>query len=100
MEFFILLPRAKIGNLQASAIFWLFRHLSNHAKYWLPHLECHEFYISFHNLGEIFRELCSRAREVFRVCTGGSNPGKNPQRVLFSSRKWHSLNTSDQPFKT
>ena len=33
-----------------------------------PFLEFDDFHISFHNLGQIFRELRSRAREEFRVC--------------------------------
>jgi hypothetical protein len=40
----------------------------NHSRYWLPHIEFPEFRIFFHNLGQIFRELRSHAREVFRVC--------------------------------
>ena len=40
----------------------------NAYRYWLSHLEFNEFHISFHNLGQIFRELRSRAREEFRVC--------------------------------
>ena len=36
--------------------------------HWLPHFEFNEFHISFHNLGQIFRELRSHAREVFHVC--------------------------------
>ena len=43
------------------------RFCGNHSRYWLPHIDFHEFHISFHNLGQIFRELRSRAREVFRV---------------------------------
>ena len=47
----------------------------NPPRYWLPYLEFNEFHISFHNLGQIFRELRSRDREEFRVL----------QRVYFVS---------------
>ena len=43
----------------------------NRSRYRLPHLEFNDFHISFHNLGQIFRELCSHAREEFRVCMIG-----------------------------
>jgi hypothetical protein len=39
----------------------------NHSRYWLPHLELNEVHISFQNLGQIFHELCSRARREFHV---------------------------------
>ena len=34
---------------------------------WLSHLEFNEFHVSFHNLRQIFRELCSHARALFHV---------------------------------
>ena len=39
----------------------------NPSRYWLPHIEFNEFHISFHNLGQIFGELRSHAREQFGV---------------------------------
>ena len=42
----------------------------NPSRYLLPHLEFNEFHISFRNLGKIFCELRSGAREELRVCLG------------------------------
>ena len=39
----------------------------NPSKNCLPQLQFKEFHIFFRNLRHIFRELCSRAHEVFRV---------------------------------
>ena len=39
----------------------------NPSRNWLPQLEFNEFHISFQNLRQIFRELCSCARRVFHV---------------------------------
>ena len=58
----------------------------NHCRYWRPHFEFNEFHISFNNLGQIFHELRSHAREEFRVCV-------RPARETLLGGEWivHSL---------
>ena len=97
MEFYIILPRAKIWNLIASAknVLWSricktikkikIKHILLNAlqiinyednptiilwkfsKLWTSKLKLDSFHKSFHNPTKIFREHCSHARAVFHV---------------------------------
>ena len=99
MEFCIILLRANMGNIWASAIFWECFSLSiatlcninasnqgevalkvlvfgNNTSFcgkssvnWLPHPNFDVFHKSFHNLTIVFREQCSRARRKLHVCS-------------------------------
>ena len=47
--------------------------LENPSRFWLPHLEFDQIHISFHNLGQIFRELYQHTHKKLCVFTNNKS---------------------------
>jgi hypothetical protein len=85
IQAYVYAKKAKLGLKQCF-------YCQNPSEIWLQHLEFKEFHISFHHLGQIFRELRSRAREEFRVCKimylmNNNNCYSNIHYVIFGDSK-------------